>query len=243
MEWQNLSTGDHARHPFETALLPIGTIEAHNGGPVGTDNLIPEALCRHLSTRLELPTLPLMPYGITGSLLAYPGGCSLSEAVLDSFLFELGRSLARHGLKRLLVINGHGGNTATLEKAAGRLFREINLYVAVIDWWFEGQPDAVEIFGEGGMGHAGIDEMGLLLGLHPEIRNHLPQKAVPAYYRFKGVTAIPTPRPVIIYDHPESPVDFARLTEDKCTAFADRILHRMEEIIRNIMTGWDTTQR
>jgi creatinine amidohydrolase len=242
MDWQLLSTNDHARHPCQAALLPIGTIEAHNGGPVGTDNFIPEALCRHLSRRLEIPRLPIMPYGVTGSLLAYPGGCSLSEETLGAVMFELGSSLGRHGLKRLLVINGHGGNTQTLERAAGRLFKEVDLYTAVIDWWYECTADAVEIFGAGGMGHAGIDEMGLLLGLNPEMRTRLPGGAVPAYYRYQGVKSYPTPRPVITYEQPETTVDYSRLTEAKCTLFAERALTRIEEVIRNILAGWETTR-
>ena len=91
MDWQNYSTHEHAAERFDAALLPIGTLEGHDGGPVGTDNLIPAALCRRLADRMQIPRLPLMPYGITSSLLAYPGGCSLSPATLGAFLFEIGQ--------------------------------------------------------------------------------------------------------------------------------------------------------
>jgi len=239
MDWELLSTHDHAQRRYREVLLPIGTIEAHDGGPVGTDNLIPGALCRRLAPRLEMPALPVMPYGITKSLRTYPGSCSLSPATLEAFLYDLGASLAQNGLRRLFVINGHGGNTAALRAAAGRLFAELSLHVAVIDWWWEAQEEAKAIFGAGGMGHAAIDEMGVLLGLCPETRERLPLAPAPAYYVFKGVLAYPSPRPVMTYDHPDDPVDFSRLEPEKCARFADHVTDLVERMIREIRSGWD----
>jgi creatinine amidohydrolase len=239
MDWDLLSAHDHARLRYREALLPIGTIEAHDGGPVGTDNLIPAALCRRLAPRLEIPVLPVMPYGITKSLRAYPGSCSLAPATLEAFLYDLGVSLAENGLRRLFIINGHGGNTAALRTAAGRLFAERGLQAAVIDWWWEAGEEAKAIFGPGGMGHAAIDEMGVLLGLVPEMRERLPLEPVPAYYVFKGVQAYPSPRPVMTYDHPDDPVDFSRLEPQKCARFAEYVTDLVERMIREIREGWD----
>jgi len=237
-DWQLLSTQEHARQRFETALLPLGTIEAHASGPVGTDNLIPDELSRRLAERLGIPHLPLMPYGLTVSLLAYPGSCTLSSATLAAFLTDVGRSLQRNGLKHLFVINGHGGNTTTLHEAAERLSRETRLRVAVIDWWWEVQAQAEEIFGPGGMGHAAIDEMGTLLGLRPDLADRLPHKKTPSFYVYKGVKTYPAVRPCMTYDHPGDPVDFARLTPEKCVRFADVVTDQMEKMIREILAGW-----
>ncbi len=240
MDWQLLSTREHAQRRFEAALLPVGTIEAHSAdGPVGTDNYIPEALCRRLAERLEMPYLPVMPYGLTNSLLGYPGGCTLAPETLQAFLYDVGRSLHRHGLRRLIVINGHGGNTAPLKAAAHRLFRETNLYVAVLDWWFEVSEKAVEIFGPGGMGHAAVDEMGMLVGLCPEVADRVPREKVDAFYVYKGLQTYPAVRPTMTYDHADDPVDFSRLTSEKCAAFADAVTDHVERMIREIQEGWD----
>ncbi|MFH1143573.1 MAG: creatininase family protein [Candidatus Eisenbacteria bacterium] len=238
MEWQRLSTHEHARRRFTEALLPIGTLEAHDGGPIGTDNLIPEALCERLAERLAMPRLPLMPYGLTKSLLAYPGSCQLTAEGLEKFLIDVGLSLQRNGLQRLFVMNGHGGNTESLRRAAGHLFTEHRLYVAVIDWWWEVQTQAAEIFGKEGLGHAAVDEMGMLLGLHPEVRPGMPSGPVPSFYVYKGVQAYPAPRPVMTYERPDDPVDFSRLTPERCARFADLVTECMERIIREIQTGW-----
>jgi len=238
MDWQSISTHEHARRAFTDALLPIGTVEAHDGGPVGTDNLIPQALCERLAQRLEMPRLPLLPYGVTQTLLAYPGSCGISPETLERALYEIGLSLQRNGLCRLYVIDGHGGNTEALKQGAARLFLDHRLCVAVIDWWFEVQTEAREIFGAEGMGHAAIDEMGFLLGLRPDLRRDMPAGRVAAYYVYKGVRAYPAPRPVMTYDRPDDPVDFARLTPEMCARFTDVVIDRMERVIRDIREGW-----
>jgi creatinine amidohydrolase len=243
MEWQRLSTHDHARLRFTAALLPVGTVEAHGPGPVGTDNLIPAALAERLSLRLDLPVLPLMPYGVTASLLAYPGGCTLSPATLEAFLFETGRSLRRNGLRHLFVLNGHGGNTAALGQAAQRLFRDEALNVAVIDWWWEVQKQAVEIFGEGGMGHSAVDELGMLLGLQPEAGGAMPREPVPSFYKYKGLQVYPSPRPVITYERPDDAVDLGRLTPERCARFAEQATDTLELMIREILEGWEEIGR
>lgn len=239
MDWQSYSTHEHAAQRFATALLPIGTIEGHDGGPVGTDNFIPDAICRRLAQRMKIPRLPLMPYGITSSLLAYPGGCSLSPETLGAFFFEIGQSLKRNGLRRLVVINGHGGNTRILHDAAQRLFRDADLYTVVIDWWPELQDEAIEIFGAGGMGHSAVDEMAALLGFCPEFEPRLAKETVPSFYNSRGLRAYPSPRPVMTYDHPDDPVDFRRLTPEKCAQFADRITERLVAMLQDIFEGWD----
>lgn len=237
-DWQRLSTHQHASQRFTAALLPVGTVEAHDGAPIGTDNFIPEALCDKLAPRLELPVLPVMPYGVTNSLLAYAGGCTLSPETLGAFLFDLGSSLYRNGLRQLLVLNGHGGNTAPLRGSAKRLFKEVGLFVAVIDWWIDAGAEAERIFGPGGMGHSAVDELGALLGLRPDLRDTVPCEKVPSFYNYRGVQVYPSPRPVMTYEHPDDPVDLSRLTPETCTAFGDAVLALTEKMIREIRTGW-----
>ncbi len=239
MDWQTLSTFEHAEKRFSAALLPIGTLEGHDGGPVGTDNLIPDALCDRLSERLNIPKLPLMPYGVTNSLLAYPGSCSLTDQVLEAFLFELGKTLHRNGLKYLFVINGHGGNTDPLKAGARNLFKQEGLFVAVIDWWVETRKHALEIFGPGGMGHSAIDEMAGLLGFRPDIRERMSDGPVKSYYYYKGVSVYPVPRPVITYEKPNDPVDFSRLDPEKCQRFADAVVETVADIIKTVLSGWE----
>ena len=238
MDWQHLSTQEHARRRFDTALLPIGTIEAHDGAPVGVDNFIPDALCARLSDALAIPRLPVMPFGVTRSLLAYPGSCGISEELMTRFLVELGVSLRRHGLRHLLVIDGHGGNLDALTAGAQRLYEEHGLFTAVIEWWFEAEAHAEEIFGRGGFGHAAIDELGLLAGLRPDLAPAIPRETVTAYYVYPGVKVYPVPRPVIVSEPTDNPVDLSRLTPERCDRFATEVVDLLAGMIRDILAGW-----
>ncbi|MBM3317685.1 MAG: creatininase family protein [Candidatus Eisenbacteria bacterium] len=243
MDWQRLSTHEHARRRFTAALLPIGTVEAHDGAPLGTDNYIPEALCRRLADELDMPWLPPMPYGVTRSLLAYPGSCGVSAACLEGFLVELGASLRRNGLRYLFVIDGHGGNLEALQAGAARLFEAHGLYTAVIEWWFEAQALAEEIFGAEGLGHAAVDELGLLAGLRPDLAADFPRGPVPSYAVLKGVKAYPAPRPVLTYDQAGETVDLARLAPESCERFAEGVLRIVSRAIREILSGWQALDR
>ncbi len=243
MDWQTLSTYEHAEQSNKAALLPIGTLEAHGAGPVGTDNLIPQALCERLSARLGMRRLPVMPYGVTSSLLAYPGSCTLSPKLLEEFLVEVGRSLHGNGLRQLFVINGHGGNTTALRSAAGRLYQDAGLYTAVFDWWVNADNQPEEFFGEKGMGHAAIDEMGALLGLCPELAEAVKRDSLPAYRIRSDVKVYPSPRPILTYREGDAEVDFSRLTPERCGRFADRITVLLESAIQEIRRGWDEMPR
>jgi creatinine amidohydrolase len=243
MDWQRLSTHEHAAHRFEAALLPVGTIEAHDGAPVGVDNYIPEALCARVAERLKLPFLPVMPYGVTRSLLAYPGSCGVSAELLERFLVEVGASLQRHGLRYLFVIDGHGGNIDALTAGAQRLYEERGLFTAVIEWWFEAEARAEEIFGPGGFGHAAVDELGLLAGLRSDLSPLIPRATMPAYYVYQGVKVYPVPRPVIVSDPADNPVDLTRLTPEKCTRFGDEVVDIVANIVRDILEGWKAIGR
>jgi len=238
MDWQRMSTHEHARRAFTTALLPVGTIEAHDGAPLGTDNYIPAELGQRLSERLEIPCLPVMPYGVTKSLLAFSGSCGVSEALLEQFLFEVGRSLARNGLRYLFVLDGHGGNFTALKAGAARLHQECGLFTAVIEWWHEAESIAIEIFGEGGLGHSAVDELGMLVGLCPELEATIPKQTVSSYYLYKGVKPYPAPHPVLTYGRPDDPVDLSRLEPEKCRRFAEQVTDLMARIVREILTGW-----
>jgi creatinine amidohydrolase len=239
MEWQAFSTHVHSERKFEAALLPVGTLEAHDSAPVGTDNYIPECFCQRLSERLDLPRLPLMPYGVTSSLLAYPGGCTVSDDVLSGWLFGVGKSLYRNGLRQLIVINGHGGNTGPLRSAASQLFSEVGLYVAVIDWWYETTALAESVFGEGGMGHSGIDELGALYGLCPQFQAEMKAEPVPSYHLYRGTKVYPAPRPVLTRRNRDDVVDLSRLTPEVMEQFVAGATDILTEMITTIRDGWN----
>ena len=111
--------------------------------------------------------------------------------------------------------------------------------MAVIDWWYETTSLAEDAFGEGGMGHSAVDELGALYGLRPDLQSTMGKGPVPSYHIYKGAKVYPSPRPVLTYRQQGDVVDLARLTPQKCAAFADGATTILEEMIQTIREGWE----
>jgi creatinine amidohydrolase len=117
-------------------VLPIGSTEQHAYLSLETDNILAERASVEAAELLGVPVLPAMPYGVTG-FTAYPGSPTLSESTLLAVLSEVVESLLGQGFGRILVVNGHGGNTEP-----GRMWARGRPGAAVVwhELW-EGRPD------------------------------------------------------------------------------------------------------
>lgn len=93
-------------------LLPLGAVEAHGPhGPLGTDSLISEGMCRRAAEVLtgELPVLvmPTIPYGVTDYAGAFPGTVGVTAQTLRAVLTDVCSSLRRQGFARIVLVNNH----------------------------------------------------------------------------------------------------------------------------------------
>jgi creatinine amidohydrolase len=145
-----------------TALLvvPLGSLEQHGHHlPLGTDTAVAGAVAAAALDRLPGALLaPALAYGASGEHEGFPGTVSIGTEALTALLTEYGRSACRW-TRRLLLVNGHGGNLDAL-RAAGELLRAEGRDVA----WF---PCAVP----GADPHAGRTETSLMLHVEPrEVR-------------------------------------------------------------------------
>src|SRR4051794_36294839 len=91
-------------------VLPVGSTEQHAYLSLETDNILAERASVEAAAPLGVPVLPALPYGVTG-FTAYPGSPALGEATLVAVLSDVVDSLLGQGFARILVVNGHGGNT------------------------------------------------------------------------------------------------------------------------------------
>ncbi len=175
--WHELAWPDLAGLDPEAtvALLPVGAIEQHGPHlPLGVDALIVEELARAALARAEpglpLLVLPTLPVGKSDEHLAFPGTLTLSGATLAAAWAELGASLARAGVRKLLLLNGHGGQIATGQIVARELRIRHRMLVVPVLWPQLGLPAGLlpEVELRFGI-HGGALETALVLALRPDL--------------------------------------------------------------------------
>lgn len=155
-------------------VLPIGAVEQHGPHlPVLTDAIIAEAVVEHaLGLRPAdgcVFTLPVQTYGKSNEHAGFAGTFSLSATTLGRIVSEIAEGLRASGLRRLLIVNGHGGNAPVLD-AAARDVREQFGIVCVVAHPFRFDVSDHLSGEERGLGiHAGEAETSLLLVLAPEL--------------------------------------------------------------------------
>jgi creatinine amidohydrolase len=147
------------------AVLPVGSTEQHGPhAPLGTDTLTAEAVAHEGARRAdeEVVVAPPIPVGVAAEHRQFAGTLWVSEDSFRAYVGDTIESLAHHGWKRVVVVNGHGGNVAPLREVCGRLTRETETYAVPFTWF-----DAVDTDHE--MGHGGSVETSLLLHEHPDL--------------------------------------------------------------------------
>ena len=131
-------TWPQARRRFaevDLALLPVGAIEQHGPHlPLDTDAFDADYLCRRVAEACSDPrplVLPLIPYGVSYHHEDFAGTLSISNETLSRLVYEIGMDVARQGIKKLLIINGHGGNAPALQFAAQQINRDGHIFTCV----------------------------------------------------------------------------------------------------------------
>src|SRR5258708_17838468 len=156
----------------DVGLVPVGATEQHGPHlPIGTDTSIANALCDAVSERPGAPVLPAIPVACSyGHGTVLPGTLSLSAELLAAVCRQYAEWAATSGLTRLLFVNSHFGNTASLGIATDhlRLYRP-DLRVGVVDWWSIDSEVARETVLEGDDVHAHRAETSLMLAIAPQL--------------------------------------------------------------------------
>lgn len=212
--WQELSTRDFDRLDPEAtvALLPVAAIEQHGPHlPLGTDALINAAvIARTLELLLPGPCLLVLPALTIGHSLehsAYAGTLSGDAETLLAIWTQVGASVARSGVRRLILFNSHGGQSALVDLAALRLRAEHRLLVVRASTFALGVPQGLFERDELAHGlHGGEVETSLMLHLHPDLVRR------EALADFRGLAAQMAAAGGLI--GPERPVGFGWMSQD-----------------------------
>lgn len=170
LPWPDLQQMLEAGH--ELLLLPVGATEQHGPHlPINTDTLIATATCQAASALTGAPMLPALNYTVSlGHTEKWPGTFALFHETLIATVREIGRWAFATGWKRLLLVNSHFGNDASLRVAVDRLrFDFVNRLQIATRNTFNLTPSIWEYFiSDAADLHANKAETDLMLHLAPE---------------------------------------------------------------------------
>ena len=119
----------------DRCVLPIGSTEQHAQLSLCVDAILAERVAVEAAAPLGLPVFPVMPYGLAPYFTAYPGTISLRVETLLAVVRDVIASLDRSGFRRILIVNGHGGNAPAGALAQELMAERPHLSVRFHNWW------------------------------------------------------------------------------------------------------------
>ena len=177
--WAELKSPDFARLDMSRtiAVLPLAAIEQHGPHlPLSVDTDLINGVIAHalpyLAADIAVLFLPTQTVGRSIEHVAFPGTLTVSAAALIQAWIDLGECVARTGVKKLVLLNSHGGNVSTIDIVGRELRARFDMTVALVNTFSLPVPAAVQsLFGanEPRFGvHGGDVETSMMLALHPE---------------------------------------------------------------------------
>lgn len=150
----------------DMVIIPIGSIECHGRHmPLGTDAMIPDKILQLVEQQTDrIMIIPTLSYGACESLWPFPGTINLGSELLYQLVKQVVMNLRRHGAKKFLVLNGHGGNIKALERVGYELDQE-GCMMALLNWWL----NVWEMNPEWKGGHGGGEETAAIMAIDPSL--------------------------------------------------------------------------
>jgi creatinine amidohydrolase len=222
----------------KTVLLPTGTLEPHGVVNNGADNTAPLAIARHIARRTNAMIAPVLPYGMTGSMEAYPGAFQITEAAYRPFVKQILEGLAKNGFRNIIIVNGHGGGqTAVLTSVAAEVATERKVRTLVVNWWSFASDITKQVFGEDG-GHAGLNETAFVQAIDPTLVH-------PERYKDDLATAYPAPGTWAATPFPSSiglyqpGQGYPKFDQKKADEYFVKVTDKIAALVNDVVRKWD----
>ena len=222
----------------DTVLLPTGTLEPHGVINNGADNTAPTAMARTIARRTNAMIAPTLPYGMTGSMEAYPGAFQITESAYRPFVKQILEGLAKNGFRTIIILNGHGGGqTAVLQSVAAEVATEKRVRTLVINWWSFASDETKAVFGEDG-GHAGWNETAFIQAIdktlvHAERYNDSLATPYPAAGTW---SAVPFPSSIGLYQKGQG---YPKFDQAKADEYYRKVTDKVAGLIIETKKKWD----
>jgi creatinine amidohydrolase len=223
---------------INTVLLPLGTIEPHGVTANGADIIAPVAIAKEIAPRLNAMIAPVIPYGFTGVMDAYPGSFTVPEDAYRAYVRAVLVGLAKNKFKNIILINGHGGGqTAILNALSQEVGRETGTRMLVVNWWAYCTDVTIEVFGEDG-GHAAENENAFMMAIDPSLvhRERYNQDMVTANPSPGTWSAYPNPSSITLYKDGQG---YPKFDLAKAKTYFAKVNDKLAKLIQETIRKWD----
>lgn len=135
LTWPEINEAIEAQ---QVCIVPCGAVEQHGEHlPLDVDLVCPGGIARGVGQRMpdQVLVLPTIAYGYTGHVMDFPGTINTHYETFIRQVLDVTRSLAYHGFKKVILLNGHGSNMPNLDLAARRTNLETDAECLLIAWW------------------------------------------------------------------------------------------------------------
>lgn len=119
----------------DRCVLPLGCVEQHAYLSLATDAILAETVAGEAAEPLGIPVFPVLAYGMTPGFTAYPGTVSLRMATYLAVVEDLLEGVYRSGFRRIVLVNGHGGNAPAMTLATEWMGKRPDASVKMHNWW------------------------------------------------------------------------------------------------------------
>lgn len=150
----------------DIVIVPVGSNEQHGPhNPLGTDHLIAKAIAEQAASRTGIMCLPVVPFGVSSHHKQLWGTIFVSPRTFAEYARDVCMSLKYYGVRKIVIVNGHGGNLPALSHVARKL-RSDGVFVSVFQWWPAAAKLLPDLFGAEERKHASAEETSVNLALH-----------------------------------------------------------------------------
>jgi len=228
------------------AVLPVGTVEQHGPHlPLVTDVLTATEVSRRAVERIprQAILMPSVYYSFNEHHLDFPGTIAIEGPTIVNYVTDIGRSLAHHGFRKILLVNGHGSNVPFLDVAARNITNRTEAICAMVSWWSLIPKELFQRLREseypGGMAHGCELETSVLLHLRGDLvqfdkaeRDISFQKTEFFYWDLEA------PSPVFFqewfsrYSRTGTVGDPTKATREKGEQFVEAVVARLVELLK-----------
>ena len=236
LNWMEIKAAVPAK--VDTVILPTGTLEPHGVINNGADITAPVAIAKAIAKDVNALVAPAIPYGMTGSMDAFPGSFSISE---EAYRAVRPRRAARAGEERLQDDRDRQRPwrpaDRRAERVGGRGGAEKKVRMLVVNWWTYCSDVTKEVFGQDG-GHAALNETAFIQAIDKSLvhaENYKPEMVTPN--PLPGTySAYPSPSAITLYKAGEGFPDFDPKKADEYFA---KVNKKVAALVLEMKKKWD----